>query len=170
MWQAVNSLVDRFSRMLAYLSGGAILLIAIMQMAEIVLRNGAGISLPFVWEYASYLHVSAIFLGAAFTLRTDGHIRVTLIRGLNPRLFEILATVVGLAISAYLTKALFGLAWGYGITGRTSGTINNVPLVIPAIFVSAGAAMLTLQLALRLVQALIGSPLVVPWNETSRAD
>ena len=169
MWQAVNSLVDRFSRMLAYLSGGAILLIAIMQMAEIVLRNAAGISLPFVWEYASYLHVSAIFLGAAFTLRTDGHIRVTLIRGLNPRLFEILATAIGLAISAYLTKALFGMAWGYGATGRTSGTINNVPLVIPAIFVSAGAAMLTVQLALRLVQAAIGSPLVVPWKETSRA-
>ncbi|MCD1635172.1 TRAP transporter small permease [Martelella mediterranea] len=170
MWQAVNSLVDRFSRMLAYLSGAAILLIAVMQMAEIILRNFAGISLPFVWEYASYLHISAIFLGAAFTLRTGGHIRVTLVRGLNPRLFEIVATIIGLAISSYLTKALFGMAWGYGATGRTSGTINDVPLIIPAIFVSAGAAMLTVQLALRLVQAVIGNPLVVPWHETARAE
>lgn len=170
MWRAISNAVDGVSRILAYLSGAAILAIAVMQVAEIVLRNAAGISLRFVWEYASYLHIAAIFLGAAFTLRTGGHIRVTLARSLNPRAFEVIATLVGLAISSFLTMSLLQMAWSYAATGRTSGTINDVPLVYPASFVAFGAAMLTLQLILRLVHVCIGREPELSWHETAPAD
>jgi len=69
-----------------------------------------------------------------------------------------LSTATGLVISAYLSLALVRFAVNYGVTGRTSGTVNDVALVYPAGVVAFGACMLTLQLLLRLVQALVRLP------------
>ena len=159
MWQTIYSSVDAISRWLANLAGGLIMLIAVMQLAEIILRNTAGISLPFVWEYAAYIHMAAIFLGLAYTLRTGGHIQVTLLKTVAPRLFVWTSTFVGLAISTILSFALIRLAISYGASGRSSGTINDVPLVYPAAVMAFGAALLTLQLVLRIIHHIVGSPL-----------
>ncbi|TKT76244.1 TRAP transporter small permease subunit [Aquamicrobium sp. LC103] len=170
MWQSIYRMADAVSRVLAYISGAAILSIALMQIAEIVLRNAVGVSLHFVWEYAAYFHMGAVFLGAAFTLRTGGHIQVTILKGLNPRLFGFMSTLVGLAISAFLSYSLVMLAYGYGISGRTSGTTNNVPLLYPAMFVAFGAVMLTLQLFLRLVHLTLGTKEELPWHGSALAE
>jgi TRAP-type C4-dicarboxylate transport system permease small subunit len=158
MWHYITVFVDRFSLLLAYLAGASILCIALMQLLEIMLRNVFNISLPFVWEYASYLHMGAVFLAAGYTLRVGGHIRVTLLQKIHPRAFECMATTVALCISAFLSVALVKFAYNYGLSGRTSGTVNDVPLVYPAAFVAFGALMLTLQLFLRLVASIIGQP------------
>ncbi|PTW60213.1 TRAP-type C4-dicarboxylate transport system permease small subunit [Breoghania corrubedonensis] len=152
------SLVDRLSRALAFLSGAVIFGIALLVASEIFLRNIVGVSLSFVWEVSVYLHMCAIFLGAAWTLRTGGHIRVTLLRAVMPRLFEWFATLIGLVISAYVTNALTLLAWGYYATGRTSGSTTDVPLVYPAAFIAFGSLLLTVQIALRLVHLAMGRP------------
>lgn len=142
---------------MASLAGGLILLIAVMQLAEIILRNFAGASLPFVWEYAAYLHMTAIFFGLAFTLRTGGHIQVALLKAIAPRLFAWTSTFVGLAISVVLSVALIRMAVGYGMTGRSSGTVNDFPLVYPAAAMAFGATMLTAQIALRIVHLIAGT-------------
>lgn len=157
----MNNLVcisDRLSRFLAYISGTLIFAIAALQISEIVSRNFFDTSLSIVWEVAAYMHIAAIFLAAAFTLRTGGHIRVTLFQSLHPRLFEIVGTLVGLVISAFLSYALVKFAWNYGVSGRTSGTTNDIPLVYPAAAVAFGAVILSVQLALRLCLALQGRP------------
>lgn len=162
---------DAVSRWLAYLSGGAIFLIAAMQVLEIASRNLLDTSLSIVWEVGPYLHVAAIFLAAAYTLRSGGHIRVTLAQRLHPRAFEILATLIGVAISVFLTMALVKFAWNYGVTGRTSGTTNNIALVWPAAAMAFGATMLSLQLVLRLALALLGRPVeIAPPHESVSAD
>lgn len=147
---------DRLSRFLAYLSGALIFVIAALQISEILSRNLFNTSLSIVWEVAAYLHIAAIFLAAAFTLRSGGHIRVTLFQSLHPRAFEVVGTFVGLAISVFLSYALVKFAWNYGVTGRTSGTTNDIPLVYPAAIVAFGSVMLSIQLALRLCQAMLG--------------
>lgn len=157
MWQSIYRSVDALSRAMAWVAGITILVIALMQMVEILVRNLAGISLTFVWEYAAYMHIAAIFMGLAFTLRTGGHIQVTLLATVAPRLFHYLSTVLGLAISAYLSVAMIRLCYNWGATWRTSGTVDNLPLVYPMIFVAFGASMLTLQLALRLVHLILGT-------------
>ncbi|MCF2903914.1 TRAP transporter small permease [Octadecabacter sp. CECT 8868] len=148
--------IDRLSFVMALASGVALLVIAVLIAAEIILRKFFGISMHFLWEIASFIQLTAVFLGAGWTLRTGGHIRVTIISSKAPRLFEWLATLFGLAISAYLTKALVLMAWGYFETGRTTGTVTDTPLVYPAVLVAFGAAMLTLQLALRALRLATG--------------
>lgn len=170
MWQSTYRAVDALSHAMAHVSGFAILIIALMQVVEIVLRNFAGISLTFVWEYAAYMHIAAIFMGLAFTLRTGGHIQVTLLAGIVPRLFGWLSTTVGLAISGYLSFAMIRLCYSWGSTGRTSGTVDNLPLVWPMVFVAFGASMLTLQLVLRLIHLFMGTPPQLPWAAGPAAD
>jgi TRAP-type C4-dicarboxylate transport system permease small subunit len=170
MWRALYASIDALSRACAYLAGAAIMVIALMQICEIVLRNVFDISLPFVWEYAAYMHVGAVFLAAAYTLRTGGQIQVTLLREVAPRLFPWLSTTVGLVISAFVSYALIKFAYGYAVTGRTSGTINNLPLVYPAFFMAFGASMLTLQLLLRLVHVALGTPEQLPWTGSAASE
>jgi len=158
MLRRLTAAADACSTALGYLAGALLAGIVAIQIAEILARNLLGVSLSFTWEVAAYFHVCAIFLAAAFTLRTGGHVRVSLIQSAAPRVFELLATLLGLAISSYLSWALVRFAWNYGVTGRTSGTINDVPLVYPAAVVAFGACMLTLQLLLRLLQALAREP------------
>ncbi|WP_321340681.1 TRAP transporter small permease subunit [Breoghania sp.] len=155
---AILNLIDRFSRVLAVISGFAIFLMAGLVVSEIVLRNVFSVSLTFVWEVSVYLHMGAIFLGSAWTLRTGGHIRVTLLRAVLPRAFEWFATLIGLLISAYMTNALLQLAWTYFRTGRTSGSTSDIALIYPAAFMAFGAVLLTLQIALRLVHIALGNP------------
>jgi len=158
MLRTLTRLADAASATLGYLAGGLLAAIVVIQIAEILARNLLGVSLPFTWEVAAYFHICAIFLAAAFTLRSGGHVRVSLLQSAMPRAFELLSTTVGLAISAYLSLALVRFAVNYGVTGRTSGTVNDVALVYPAGVVAFGACMLTLQLLLRLAQALARLP------------
>ncbi|EHA14896.1 TRAP transporter small permease [Halomonas sp. HAL1] len=158
MWRLIFKYTDFLALVLAYLSGFTILCIALLQLLEIIIRNTVGYSLPFVWEYAAYMHICAVFLAAAYTLRTGGHIQVTLLKSINPRIFEGVATFIGLLISLFLSWSLVSLAYGYGETGRTSSTINAVPLVYPAAIVAFGALMLSLQLILRLVKVVLDHP------------
>lgn len=161
MFKTVSNWVDGLSKFVAMISGVAILGIAIMQFLEIVLRNSIGVSLPFVWEYASYIHMGAIFLAASYTLHVGGHIRVTLFQKFNSHIFECISTLVSLIISAYLSYALVKFAEGFAMSGRTSGTVNDVPLIVPGAFVAAGSCLLTLQLALRLVFSLTKRPVEI---------
>jgi len=154
MMRTITLLTDAVSAWLGYLAGALLAAIVVIQIAEILARNLLGISLPFTWEVAAYFHICAIFLAAAATLRCGGHVRVTLIQSAAPRAFELLSTTVGLAISAYLSWALLRFALNLGATGRTSGTVNDVPLVYPTGVVAFGACVLTLQLLLRLAHAL----------------
>lgn len=170
MWQKLYQTTDTISRVLAWVSGGLIFLIAFLQLSEILLRNFANISLSFVWEIAAYMHIAAIFLGLSMTLRTGGHIQVTLLATVLPRAFQIVSTLGGLAISGFLNLALIRLAWNWGVTGRTSGTVDNIPLVIPMGFVALGATVLTLQLGLRLFHILLGTPVELQWSSGPSAE
>jgi TRAP-type C4-dicarboxylate transport system permease small subunit len=149
---------------MAYAGGLGFFAIVFMQLLELVLRNAFGISIPFVWEYAAYLNMAAIFLSAAYTLRTGGHIQVSLLKELGPKLFAYLSTLIGLLISLILSYALIRLANGYAMSGRTSGTVNDLPLIYPAAAMAFGASLLSLQLLFRLVHIVSGSKLETHWQ------
>ena len=157
-------LSDRFNLVCGYLAGFAILLIAVMQIVEIASRNVLNYSLPFVWEYGAYMHAGAVFMAAAYSLRTGGHVRVAMLVGRAPKLFEIVSTSLALLISILLTYAMVRFAIGFGAAGRTSSTINEVPLVLPTSFMALGATLLTLQLSLRLILVAIGEAAEIPWG------
>lgn len=122
------------------------------------LPPGIGIA----WEYSSYLMGTAFMLGSGLTLRAGMHIRVELLLqgfgGRLARLCEISAAFVGAAFSGVL-------AWSLGRFTLQSFSSNQVsgesltPLWIPQSALTLGAAILFIQMALRLIAALLDRPL-----------
>ncbi|ASJ71923.1 hypothetical protein IMCC3135_09130 [Granulosicoccus antarcticus IMCC3135] len=150
--------MDRVSRCLSMLSGIALGCVALLIVLEIILRNFFDISLHFLWEIGVFVHMGAVFLGLAWTLRTGGHIRVTWLKAVFPRGAEWLALLIGFAISAYVSFALIKLAWSYFLSGRTSGSITDTPLMYPAAVIAFGASFMSLQILLRALSLARGLP------------
>ena len=154
--------VDNISKWGAILAALMVAAIAVLILAEISARSLFNYSLSFAWEYSAYCMAMAIFCGAAYTLRTGGHIRVSLLSSsLSPKLawgVDLLATILGCGIAAFLAQALVRLAWRSFISGSTSATISATPLVIPQAIIALGALFLTMQLLLRIIRLLTGAP------------
>ena len=153
--------IDLAGRLLGFLAAVLISLIAVMILLELFLRNIANISLTFAWELSAYCLGSAVFCGAAFTLRSGGHVRVNLISSnVPPRVryaIELVATLLGLCVAVVLAWAMITFAWHSGVTGKTSATFDATPLVYPQGLVALGALVLALQLAARTVRLIFGA-------------
>ena len=154
--------VDNISKWGAIAAALQVAAIAVMILAEISARSLFNYSLSFAWEYSAYCMAMAIFCGAAYTLRTGGHIRVSLLSSSLPAKWawgvDILATILGCVISSFLSLALIQLAWRSFLSGSTSATISATPLAIPQGIIALGALFLTLQLLLRVIRLLTGVP------------
>ena len=151
--------IDALSRACGYAAAALVAGIAVLILAEIFCRTALNVSLSFAWEYAAYFFAVSIFLGAAYTLRTGGHVRVLLLsQNLPPRLahwLDVAATLAGTAVAGCLAWALAAFAWRSWATGSTSPIIDETPLVYPQAAMAFGAALLTLQLVARALRLLM---------------
>jgi TRAP-type mannitol/chloroaromatic compound transport system permease small subunit len=122
------------------------------------LPPGIGIA----WEYSSYLMGISFLLGSGLTLRAGMHIRVELLLhvwgGRLTRLFEIKAAFIGAAFSGVLAWSLGRFALQSFNSGQVSGE-SLTPLWIPQSALTVGAAVLFVQMLLRLISALLDKPL-----------
>jgi TRAP-type C4-dicarboxylate transport system permease small subunit len=153
-------LIDDIGRYSAYLAAMLVVGIAVLILAEIFSRNVLNISLSFSFEFSAYFMATAIFLAAAFTMRTGGHVRVSILSSAVPpqvaRLVDVVATIIGTVLAIILAYAMISFAWKAGITGRTSATIDETPLVIPQGIMAFGALMLALQMIARVIRMIMG--------------
>ncbi|MCY4231816.1 MAG: TRAP transporter small permease [Alphaproteobacteria bacterium] len=160
--QTVLRTVDRVSQAAGLFAVLLVVGIVVLIIAEVLCRTFFNLSLSFAWEYSAYFLGMAIFLGAAFTLRTGGQVRVAfLTTSRNPRLArtsEFFATVFGVGVTCYLAYALVLFAWQAYTAGSTSFTVVAVPLVYPTSGLAVGAVLLALQMIVRLIRLLIGDP------------
>ena len=141
----------------ASLAAAFLILICLLLFAEIVTRALTGGTLGEVYEYATYSMSLCFLLGAAYTLRTGGHVRIKLLRFSNrcrDDIIELAASIVGLALAAFLALALTDLFWESAARGVTSATTARTPLAVPRAGLALGAWLLTLQLLARIVAVL----------------
>jgi TRAP-type C4-dicarboxylate transport system permease small subunit len=135
-------------------------LLAIVILAEVLAVWLLNRSLEFSWEYGAFLMAATFFLGLGWTLRQGGHVRVAFLAGLLPAAFgrwiEVVATVLGLAITGFLISALAGLTWSSWIDGSRTFTATATPLAIPQAIITLGAIILWLQLVARLIRLVRG--------------
>ena len=132
-------------------------LICLLLFAEIATRLLFGATLGETWEFAAYFMSLTFLLGAAYTLRTGGHVRVSLLRSADTRrdaAFEFIASALGLALAVFLALALTDLFWQTYLRGVTSATPAGVPLALPRGGLVLGAWLLVLQLVARIVAVL----------------
>lgn len=125
-----------------------------------VAGSALSLTIPSYSDFTGFFLAAASFLALAYTLRSGGHIRVTLVTGLMPakaqRVFEALALLVGLAMTAYATFYMFGLVLESIEFGDMTSGMVSIPLWVPQIPVLVGLAILTIALADELILVLRG--------------
>ena len=68
----INRLNDQIGNGVAW----AVLVMVLVQVVVVILRYGFGLGSIFLQESILYLHSAVFLLGAGYTLRHDGHVRV----------------------------------------------------------------------------------------------
>lgn len=143
------SLVDRLSDLGGYLSGVMMIAGFTLVIIEILIRGLFVKTLYITEEYTGYLMAGLTYLALAYTLKEDGHIRMTFIfHALSKRggiLIEIICLIIGLLFSVLLTYITFGLFWDSVLSRTRAMSISETPLAIPQFFLPLGSFLMALQ-------------------------
>lgn len=136
-------------------------LIAALVLAQIVGRI-FGVLVPGADDLAGYSLVASSFLALAYTLRSGGHIRVSLLLQRLPeagrRRAEIAALAVGTAIILYFTWFTIELAWLSWRFGDMSQGVLAIPLWLPQSIMALGLIILAIAFLDELLLVLRGQP------------
>ncbi len=154
--------IDAISKWFAVAAAVLMASIAVMILGEIAARSLFNYSLSFAWEYSAFAMGVSMFFGLAYTLRTGGHIRVSLLAASMPpraaHWVDVLCTIFGLGIAAFIASAVAQLAWRSYLSGSVSATISETPLFIPQAAIAFGGLLLSIQLLARLCRLFTGLP------------
>lgn len=157
---ALAKILDNITFKLNGLSGICIVIITIFILLEIIARKFFNYGFLFVLEVSSYLLATSWFLSAAYTLRTDGHIRINVLTSVLKtdravRFVDIFATVLGIVISLIFFRAVLILASDSYFFNKTSFSPLRAPLYIPQTFIAIGMFFMLIQMIVRLMLLLI---------------
>lgn len=154
--------VDRACKWAAYVACICLGLLVLVLCIEIVARAFSSESPLSTWEYSGYLQAALVMLGAGYTLKTGGHIRVNLLMArlgkTGMRVLDILCSLIGLAVMVVICWALFDVFWSSLQTGRRSYFVSATPLWIPQAVLVLGSVLLALQFAARVFRGVLGLP------------
>ncbi len=153
------SALDRVLDFMNNVSAVCIFGMVALVLAEIVARSAFDYSIKLVWETGSYLLAASWFLAAGFTLRTGGHVRISILTSkLSPprkRQLDIIANTGGLVICTIIWVAVMQLFLDSIKFNKASFTPMQTPLWIPQSFVVLGATLLLLTMIVRLCLLLL---------------
>lgn len=125
-----------------------------------ILGTQFAFTIPSYADFAGFLLAAASFLALAYTLKHDGHIRVTLFRdmlkGSLGRVIEIITLLVCAAAAAFMTRAMFGHLMESVEYGDVSTGIVPIALWIPQSTLLLGLALFTLALVDNAIVAILG--------------
>ncbi len=152
----IINLVTKTSTALGYLSGGLVLAMMISLGYDVVARHV--FNSPTIWadELSGYLLVAITFLGAAYTLTMDAHVRVdTLIDrldGKKRRGVIFVTDVVSLVFLWVYGWQAYRLAIDAYVSVKISPTLLRTPIFIPQVVLPIGLTLLWLQLVAHVLQ------------------
>lgn len=146
----LESFLKRLTSISGYVSGFIIFVLMALVTIAVLLRRVFGQPLIFGEEYSAYLMVFCVYLGGAYTLQQDAHIRVDVVTlRLNDRLRMFLRAITSclcIIYGAVLTWKTAGLVIYYKQIGHQALSVLETPTWIPAIAVPVGLAILTFQM------------------------
>lgn len=153
----------RFLDWLYRISGGlaavSLVAIAVVVTAQIVGRF-IGIVVPSATQMAGFFMCAAIFLGLAYTLAAEEHIRVTLVlEYLSDKVrwwMELWCLAAGSLVTGYFAVFACQFAWESWLLDDRADGLLPIPFVIPQGAMALGVIILFVRLIDELVQ-LLGS-------------
>lgn len=155
---SIESLFQWFTLISGYLSGWMIFGLMVLVTVGVVARRVFGHALIFGDEYSAYMMVFCVFMGGAYTLQQDAHIRVDVLAiRLDERLrisLRFITSCLSLIYGAVLTWKTGWLVLYYREIGHEALSVLETPTWIPAMAVPIGLAVLTLQMIVCLVEDL----------------
>ena len=141
--KSISRKISLASLIAAYITAVLFGMLVILVMAEIIRRAVFGSSFLWTFELSSWLLVGIAFMGLAYTLKTGGHVRVTLVSSrLAPRvqnLLEIVLCGIGLAFAVYLATYIFR-----GLLSTYTMNVRGLSVLEPPIYVIWVAAFIGL--------------------------
>lgn len=164
MLRPIGNWIDRFTecsgRAVAWLS----LVLALVVCALVIARYAFRISLPAMQEAALYLHATLFMVGAAFTLKSDGHVRVDIFyRRWSPQTRAWVDCIGTLVFLLPVCVLLLMTSWDYVAASwsvrETSSDPGGLPwvwllktllLILPVMLILQGAAELLRRLPVAL--------------------
>lgn len=150
-----------------YLAAGALaglflIAIGVLVLLSVVTRL-LGLYVPGLTAYAGYAMACSSFLALAYTFGQGGHIRVSLFidkfTGRRRRAAELWCLLAGTFLAGYLAFFSVKMVRVSHLLGDVSESADATPLWIPQIGMAAGAVLLAVALADRLVCVAFGAPL-----------
>lgn len=158
----MNAFLNRIYLAAALVAAAAIAAICLLISAQVLLNAGTRMGLPLpvtipsYTDFAGFLLATATYLALPWTLRSGGHVRVTLVTSsLPPRAkLGVEVFVLGLAalFAGYATRYAVSLLIESHEFGDVSPGIVPVPLWIPQIGMVLGLGLLTVALVHSLIQ------------------
>ena len=144
-----GEIFDHVINFLAFLAGALVILLMLITCFQVVMRYVFHSPFGWVVEICEYMLLYITFLGAAWLLREDGHVRVDIILNfLHPRPRKILILVTfGICALACPFLVLYGMAitWDYFERGTLVMQTINMPRWVLMAVIPMGGFMLTIQ-------------------------
>ena len=157
-----------------WLAAGCILAIAVLVTAQISLNLvtrvfGVPLTIPSYADFSGFLLAAASFLAAPWTMRSGGHIRVSLVTSRLPKstqryveLGVLAMAVVLVGYACFYIAVLIGESWQFN---DLSPGIIAVPLWIPQSIMGVGMGLLLVSLLDALVTNLLSGESLIPQGE-----
>ena len=142
--------IDKISLAFGFISGAFVLLMMISIGYDVVMRHI--FNKPTIWadELSCYLLVAISFLGAAYTLNTDGHVHIeTLVRRLPPktsRVLELITDILSVIFLIIFTWQAYRLVINSFVYVRIAPTLLRTPLYIPQLAMAVGLTWFCVQM------------------------
>lgn len=150
--------LERLSEAGGYVAGAVAVLLTVLVAASVIARRLLNAPLLITEEVSGYMVVAIVFLGLAYTMKAEGHIRADIILSHVPvrvrAVLEILATVIAFGFAGLLLAGSWRLVAEFYTQGSLSFRYLQTPLWIPGSLLVIGAALLSLQLVAQLLKRL----------------
>lgn len=150
------SVIRKVSGVGTFLSSLFMIFITILIGLEVLLRSVFDTTTHISTEYSTYFFIALVSLGLAYTMREDGHIRITLLtgrlKGKAKKIQEISTTVLALIISVFLFYHTVLMAYETYSLGMKADTVSETPLYIPQLAIPVGILLLIIQLIDRILE------------------
>jgi len=153
------SLIEKVSQFFGYISGGFTLFMMFSIGYDVMMRHIFDAATIWADEVSGYLLVAITFLGAAYTLTVEGHIRVEAFMVKLPiktrQSLEFLTDSLSVAFLVVFTWQAFRLVKDSYVNVNLAPTLVRTPLYLPQLLLAIGMAWLCLQLLAHLMQRAI---------------
>jgi TRAP-type mannitol/chloroaromatic compound transport system permease small subunit len=152
--------IDRLSLFCGRVAACAVLLMALLTVIVVVLRYALNSGSVALQELTTYLHAVIFMLGAAWTLRRQGHVRVDIIyRRLSARNRAWVDSVGTIVFLLPMCVFIGWISWDYVLASWSVRESSPDPGGLPAVFLLKGlilvlAGSLLLQACAELLRSL----------------